>query len=380
MKKLLKILFVIAFNIALVTLVIFSVGKMMNEKEEEKIVEDLTSGDANFLYDEIEYHEDYEGSLFNESFNLATIFYEGYAPIARDYKWGFIDKNGNMITDFEYTEALYFTAGLAPVRIEDKWGYINTKGEVVIDFIYDSASTFEPESKLACVKQGNLCGAIDTEGNIVIPIKYNYINMFYEGLAQAGIAGKYGFVDTKGNVVIDYKYDDVGRFKNGLAQVRIGKKYGFVDKEGNEVIPIEYDAVRDFEDDYTVARKKSDDNKYYIISKNNEIISCITCDNMGSVENGLVPIRYDEQYVFADIYGNPITDFKYDGFQTFSEGLAAILIDGKWGFINESGDVVIKCIYDEVGDFSEGKPASEQAFRGCKRRLWFGKRTHPYCV
>ncbi|MEG1700059.1 MAG: WG repeat-containing protein, partial [Alistipes sp.] len=49
--------------------------------------------------------------------------------------------------------------------------------------------------------------------------------------------GKRGFVDKNGTVVIPLKYDDVGNFREGLAGVRLNGKYGYIDKNGTVVIP-----------------------------------------------------------------------------------------------------------------------------------------------
>ena len=55
--------------------------------------------------------------------------------------------------------------------------------------------------------------------------------------------GKYGFIDKEGKEIIPLKYDEVREFREGLATVELNKKWGFVDKEGKEVISLKYDCV-----------------------------------------------------------------------------------------------------------------------------------------
>ena len=100
MKKIIRFLFIIIFNIFLVTIILFSIGKLKKEKAEKNAIE-LTHADTSFMYQNIEYHEDYVGSLYDENIHMATFFHNGYAPVAKDYKWGFIDKTGKMITDYK---------------------------------------------------------------------------------------------------------------------------------------------------------------------------------------------------------------------------------------------------------------------------------------
>ena len=50
-----------------------------------------------------------------------------------------------------------------------------------------------------------LCGFIDSEGNVVIPPKYEVAEDFSEGLAlvaEYGWGSAYGFINTRGEVVI----------------------------------------------------------------------------------------------------------------------------------------------------------------------------------
>lgn len=73
-------------------------------------------------------------------------------------KWGFIDKNGNILIDTKYDFAEEFSEGLAAVKIGDKWGFINTGGELVIDAKYDGADSFEDNT--AAVKISGKWGLI----------------------------------------------------------------------------------------------------------------------------------------------------------------------------------------------------------------------------
>lgn len=349
MKRFLKLLIVIVLNVAIVTVLIFA---FKSYKKEEMLNAAKEGADLS-KYVEVELHENYVGSLYNENFGATMTFVNGYAPIAKDFKWGFIDKNGKMITGYEYNEALYFSEGLAPVRKDDKWGYINEKGEVAIDFIYDSVSAFEPETKLAWVIKDNKAGLIDTTGKFVVDLIYDKVGMFNEGMATVLLDGKMGCIDKEGNVVVDIKYDRITKFSNGLACVQLNKKLGFIDKENNIVVPLEYTSAVAFDSDYTFVKKENEDN-FIVINKNNEIISKIECDSVSPIVDGVAIIEKDEMYNLVDIYGNKLSNYEYEDYSEFSEGLLAVQLDEMWGFVDTKGELVIPCVFDEVGDFSNG--------------------------
>ena len=57
-----------------------------------------------------------------------------------DGKWGFINKEGNLVIKPQYEDARPFSNGFAAVKIDGKWGYINSEDyKLVIPAEYDEA-------------------------------------------------------------------------------------------------------------------------------------------------------------------------------------------------------------------------------------------------
>ena len=97
---------------------------------------------------------------------------------------------------------------------------------------------------------------IDKSGKIVLPIKYNKVGLFSEGLAVVDISGQKVFIDKTGKVIISLeKYNLYGAFKEGLAPVEYKNRYGFIDKTGKLVIPLEFDDAFSFRYYYRQFRK-----------------------------------------------------------------------------------------------------------------------------
>jgi hypothetical protein len=53
------------------------------------------------------------------------------------------------------------------------------------------------------------------------------------------IAGKYGFINETGEEYIPVKYDYIGPFKNGLAIVALNGRRGLINEAGEEVVTLE---------------------------------------------------------------------------------------------------------------------------------------------
>lgn len=63
----------------------------------------------------------------------------------KDGKYGFVDKNGNIVVDYKYDRANEFNIyGFATVRKDEKWGAINEQGKEVAAPIYEIKEQKEP--------------------------------------------------------------------------------------------------------------------------------------------------------------------------------------------------------------------------------------------
>src|SRR4051812_26422164 len=75
--------------------------------------------------------------------------------------------------------------------------------------------------------------------------KYSYHRSYKEGYtivtkSTEGGKERWGIVDVNGKEIIPLIYDYVSYFSEGLAYVRLNAKYGYVDRTGKEVIPLVY--------------------------------------------------------------------------------------------------------------------------------------------
>lgn len=79
-----------------------------------------------------------------------TGFANAKAPESSNYiavadgnaKWGFIDRQGQQVIDFQYDDAYSFSDHLAAVKIVNTWGYISERNELVIEEPLDEALPF----------------------------------------------------------------------------------------------------------------------------------------------------------------------------------------------------------------------------------------------
>jgi hypothetical protein len=172
---------------------------------------------------------------------------EGLALTNIGDKWGFIDKSGKLLMQFD--EAGEFSEGLAAAKMNGKFGYINATGRFVIEPAFDQALPFS--DGLAAVRANGLYGFIDKTGHVVVPPKYKEVRRFREGLAAVLVnqeKWEWAFIDHTGKQVIAPRTNGATEFSNGLANITVDPEEGYIDKTGKMVIDARYFRTEPFHD------------------------------------------------------------------------------------------------------------------------------------
>lgn len=189
--------------------------------------------------------------IINAEYDETEPFSEGRARVRREYTSAYIDKTGRVVSPFKpdgRSYRLIFEFGglrdnpddkgnddLKILQRDDKYGFADRNGNVVIDPQYDRVTSFR--DGLAAVQLRGNCGFIDKNGNTVVKFEYDSAHSFSEGLAgvQKNTDGLWGYIDKTGKLVIDFKYKQILWFKDGLAKVarRDGTIF-YINKNGTE--------------------------------------------------------------------------------------------------------------------------------------------------
>jgi hypothetical protein len=207
-----------------------------------------------------------------------SVFSEGFAPVMVGEKWGFINRQGQLVIPplfggvFRDTK---FSSGLVPIQSTEyntygKYGYLDTTSKFQIAPQFTNARPFS--EGLAAVKVGDgteaLWGYIDRTGKFAIRPQFTDslagAGQFHEGLAPVSIRdpitppdlignGITGYIDRTGKFVIPPKFNQGGStFRGGLAYVHVaflktapsstnsdypyeGGQMGYIDRQGQFV-------------------------------------------------------------------------------------------------------------------------------------------------
>jgi hypothetical protein len=189
--------------------------------------------------------------------------------------YGFIDKSGNEIAgSFKYYRARNFKNGLAAVcNKEGKWGFINKNLELVIDYQFNWVSDFETDGLSIIKNDYNHFGLIDKLGNFKTGYNYLEIGPLHEKCRKVrDLNNLVGYLkENTCEKMIPCMYMDISNFSNGIAIARnIQGLSGLINKENKTVLFFTYKDIYQVADN--LYRAKSLANRFVLFDNNGKLV------------------------------------------------------------------------------------------------------------
>lgn len=152
----------------------------------------------------------------------------------RQGRFGFLSETLTEITPPKYTRvfATKKQYGYGYVQVDNKWGMVDLKGRESIEPKYDTLVMQETDVVAVLNRK---VGILTAHGSVIVPIKYDDIYGFSDGLCMVLLNNKIGFVNREGKEVIPLQFDEASDFERGRAQVRLGNQIYFIDKTGKKI-------------------------------------------------------------------------------------------------------------------------------------------------
>ncbi len=254
---------------------------------------------------------------------------------------------------------------LIPYRKGDKWGYCDRDRNIVIDIQYNFAGPFNCGRSVVKYhdnKTFTVINLIDIHNNLLLSEENGYqeIKEFFEGTAVvirwgkitgSGFKELYGFIDINGKEFLECIYDYAEDFTNGIARVVHDEDSWFINLKGERLFYFTKE-VKSFKEGF--AQIITNDGLQTFINYEGEIITKQNYSETKSFHGGLACVKLNKKFGFIDKIGKNVIECLYEAANYFYEGMAAVRLNGKWGFIDSSGEIVVEFIYEYAGYFYEG--------------------------
>lgn len=314
-----------------------------------------------YLKDGKWYFLDTSGKLLFEPLELLDVlgYSEGFFRVNIEIngrpKWAIIDLVGNVtlidginyLFDFHNGRALVVklkkSENADTSNKEYLFGYINYKGKLVIPLVYEDATEFS--EGLAFVKNKEIRGFIDTSNNLVIKMENSAGNRFKNGLADINDRRyKSGFMNRNGEIVVPLEFDVLEHYSEGLAFAVKGDSAGFINKDGRFEFLVDAYASKPFSDSMAfVGKLIKRQMKWCLINRKGEKVTDYIFDDVKEFSEGVAPVLKDGRWYFIDKTGTEVLANDYEYVDNFVDGIAWVsLRNGKRGYIDHSGKFVIE--------------------------------------
>jgi hypothetical protein len=160
-------------------------------------------------------------------------------------RYALIDKQGNVISERRFDDALGFSEGLAAVLIGNRWGYVDQQGITVIQPQFIRAYRFSGGRARVMARNSNgawAYGYIDSSGAYVVPPQLGAAEDFSEGFAAVLGDSGWFYIDAQGRRALKGTFVAAGSFFQGIAHVQISRgsgqfsgRYEYIRRDGTRV-------------------------------------------------------------------------------------------------------------------------------------------------
>lgn len=253
-----------------------------------------------------------------------------------------------------------FMNGIAPISKDNKFAFIDKDGKLLTAFSFDKCSNgYYMEQNYWTVIKNNLKGVINSNGKLIAECKYQYI------VGGNGYLALYAKIKGYDNGGFEFENEkkahcDIVNAETGeivAKNVNYDKRREFLYNDKKEINPNvssnkKYTHIFKYSEDMACAHTK--EGNWVIIDLNGDIISYLPqgiypyisndvdpCD--GCFHEGLLAIKTSNQKIgYANKFGEIVIPCQYYSAQRFSEGVAAVAIGDykqhQWLYIDNKGE------------------------------------------
>ena len=304
---------------------------------------------------------EYFNITYLEDLEIYIIDHHSYQQSKSPLKKSLYSASKGWVENATYDSIGKFKNNLAIVRKDKKQGVINKDGDVVIPLLYEYV--FEETEGLIRVSKDKLTAFFDTKGNIVLPFKDNRAGSFNHGVSIVySKTGNYShpelaLMNKDGITITDYIFSTIKPFTYyedidktlAFAKPLKSRFGGLIDTAGNYVVKpkfsnINVDKGGYFNASYSVFNKKSGTQtlSYLIDTSENLYIDIDHKNPDTSKPEGLGKIgllNRNRQVITEPIYDDAIA--LYSNTIKVKKGLY-------WGIVNSKNDILLPIEFQKI--------------------------------
>ncbi len=284
-------------------------------------------------------------NISNTTWDSFEITPECTIKVTIDNKYQILSLDGKLINEQKYKFTQEISSEISIVQgFNNLWGVVDKSGNIIIPLIYSSIKLFYEKYLKIC--SNNLWGIASLYGEIIIPAKYKSIDKFDGSSFFVSIPNPdkpwevlNGKVDVNGNEISEI----VETLTNGATISKSFNMYG-IEFDNSILVSHCYNFISHWFDDKFIAKKGS---FFGIISSNGNILLPFEHTAIKPIENNRCLVQKNSISFQIDSNLNTVED----DIINLQEGFKKIKIAGKWGIKNSIDEFIVEPKYDEITTF-----------------------------
>lgn len=235
-------------------------------------------------------------------------------------KYGLFNQSWQEVLPIKY-DAIFYKDLFSPytnsknyiVRLNGKYQLLDAKGNLIKSLSFPFKNLKYLGNRLYSFEEGDYVGCVDNKLNVLIPAKYDIINLISDSLLQVDSADRSGYFNVQGKKIQPIEYDRWIKKYFKFFIVLKDKKFGLIDQNGNVALPFDYDEIQ-FDDDI-------------------EFDGGMRADKFGVVKKGV-------KYGLINSEGKLITGLNFEFAEGFlsSNHFSVVKSSGKFGIVTTKGE------------------------------------------
>ena len=145
--------------------------------------------------------------VFNTEYEFAESFHHDRALVRKADQYRIIDTQGKTVADLNYDQVNPQSPWCWQVTMieneEYRSGFVDLDGKPITELIYDYVGYYDPAVERIPVVKNDLHGFLDGHAKVVIPVQYEYSEVFDRGKAKVVLNGRAFFINPEGTEVPD---------------------------------------------------------------------------------------------------------------------------------------------------------------------------------
>ena len=260
------------------------------------------------------------------------------AIVKKDNKFGFINKNMELIVPFIYDSlkvmGIQYMERDIWVKEGDQWKKVDGNGKEII--LPNNAPPITRYKGNPIEKKQDKYGVMKPDGNVLIPFDYEALTPLLDYL-QAKKGTNWGILSDTNTVFAPFEYDSfiVGDDKNIIAEKQ--GKYGILNTANPKNTVVEYEKIeRIGNKEYQVQKQ----GKWGVINTKNQIILPVVYDSLNYrlyIEN----VSEQQKHI-------PHLYIPEKGDSTMNICYFVAKKDGKWGLVSNDNKIYLPFEYDKI--------------------------------